>query len=483
MPTAGDLVINFLGRHEQFSKTAATVRNEMKKTADAAKPMAGSLATAFSPLLKLGGAAAGIAGISLSAQAAVGAVAALIGEMRDMAQAADRLSVSVEFYQKMSMAAKSVGVDANTMAAGLSKMQRMIAEAVGGNETAAKAFRDMGLSAKFLQSVGVEQAFTLMADAMQKVADPMERTRLEMVMFEEGGPKLRIALEQAAQGFVQFKDSIVSDAEVRNIAQVAAQWDLLMMKAKAYGATAVSLGILGAKQVDWTATAVGAAGAMAGMPGLGTATHALRGRAEQVSAPASAATASAVSDEMRLQSELARDAEKLAASALQALKDHQKEQEELNKLEEDYARKQKSAYDAMQKRGEAIRESVRTPLEELRDTMNELEALRSFGFIDEETFARAGLEAQAKRLAAEKGAAVDEAGAPKMQFAGAMERGSREAWSTILANLGGRAGDDEVKRLGREQVRAQRLIERNTAKLYEALREQRAGAEGEELFP
>ena len=91
---------------------------------------------------------------------------------------------------------------------------------------------------------------------------------------------------------------------------------------------------------------------------------------------------------------------------------------------------------ALAERGSAIFEATRTPFEKFQQSVRELRGLASVGAIDPTTFQRAMAKARADFEATiPKGEKKDEK-RQGTQFAGAMERGTTEAWSTVLAAMG-----------------------------------------------
>jgi hypothetical protein len=86
-------------------------------------------------------------------------------------------------------------------------------------------------------------------------------------------------------------------------------------------------------------------------------------------------------------------------------------------------------------RGAELTETFRTPMEEFTDKMAELERLRERQAITEETYQRART-AYGEELGRAGGEEAPRGGREHPEFAGALERGSREAYSAILAAMG-----------------------------------------------
>jgi len=133
----------------------------------------------FGSLLAVGGAAAFTNVIKGSLDAA--------NRLNDLS---DRLGVSVEGFSRLEYAAKTTGVSTQTLAMGLQRMTRRVSEAANGSGEAIGALQELGISAEKLNALRPEQAFEILADALDDVPNKADKVRLAMKLFDSEGVSL-----------------------------------------------------------------------------------------------------------------------------------------------------------------------------------------------------------------------------------------------------------------------------------------------------
>ncbi len=165
-------------KFERGINTANGHLEKLSKTAKAANKI-------FGALLVVGGGAAfsGLVKSSLDAASRLGDMSA-------------RLGVTVEGLSRLEYAAKLTGVSSNTLATGLQRMTRRVAEAAQGSGEAIGALNELGLSAQKLKELRPEQQFEVLADALEKVPAQSDKVRLGMKLLDSEG----VALLQTMKG-------------------------------------------------------------------------------------------------------------------------------------------------------------------------------------------------------------------------------------------------------------------------------------------
>ena len=165
-------------KFERGINTANGHLNKLSKTATAANKI-------FGALLVAGGGAAfsGLVKSSLDAANRLGDLSA-------------RLGVTVEGLSRLEYAAKLTGVSSNTLATGLQRMTRRVAEAANGSGEAIGALNELGLSAEKLKQLRPEQQFEVLADALEAVPEQSDKVRLGMKLLDSEG----VALLQTMKG-------------------------------------------------------------------------------------------------------------------------------------------------------------------------------------------------------------------------------------------------------------------------------------------
>lgn len=101
-----------------------------------------------------------------------------------------RLGASVEGLSRLEYAAKLTGVSSNTLATGMQRATRRIADAANGSGEAVGALNELGLSATKLKELRPEQQFEVLADALEAVPDQADKVRLSMKILDSEGVSL-----------------------------------------------------------------------------------------------------------------------------------------------------------------------------------------------------------------------------------------------------------------------------------------------------
>ena len=144
----------------------------------------------------------GMSGVTALAGAAK--VYAQIGD--SVASAAKRTGMSAEAFSALAYAAKFSDVEASDLEGSLRKMQKTLASAAGGSQSAEENFTALGLSAKALLALTPEQQFMVLADRLAKIENPAMRAAAAMKVFGRGGVALMPMMEGGAAGISALTD-------------------------------------------------------------------------------------------------------------------------------------------------------------------------------------------------------------------------------------------------------------------------------------
>jgi len=115
-------------------------------------------------------------------------------------KASQRTGITVERLSELAYAAEQSGADLATLEAGVRRMQKTIAEAAGGSESALEALVNLGLSVQQLAGLSPDQQFTLIADRLAQIADPAQRAAAAMKVFGQAGTQLLPMVADGAAG-------------------------------------------------------------------------------------------------------------------------------------------------------------------------------------------------------------------------------------------------------------------------------------------
>jgi hypothetical protein len=148
-------------------------------------------------------------GISIGSGAAGIALAALTVKTMQATDAlgktSDKLGVMPSKLQAMQRAAQLTGVSVDTANMALQRMVRRVQEASLGTGEAKGAIAQLGLEAKELAQLPVDEQFKRIADAMGDVSESGEKVRLAMKLFDSEGVALVNTLALGSAGLEKIE--------------------------------------------------------------------------------------------------------------------------------------------------------------------------------------------------------------------------------------------------------------------------------------
>lgn len=150
---------------------------------------------------------AGLMAVKAGIGAVSGAVSSVLQSMDDMGKMdefATRLGMSADSLTVLGYAAEQTGSSQEAMNMGLEKMQRNLSEAAAGSKTAQATFAELGLSAKDLAGQSTDKVFAAIAEQIQQIQDPTEKTRLAIELFGRSGGQFINLLNMGAEGLNQY---------------------------------------------------------------------------------------------------------------------------------------------------------------------------------------------------------------------------------------------------------------------------------------
>lgn len=155
-------------------------------------------------------ASAGAAFVTFGAQALTAA--------DDIGDAAARIGISAESFQKLGAAASAAGGTPELMTAALDKLNVGLGQfqATGGGPAAA-AFNQLGLASKVASGeiANSEQAFYAIAGALENVQNPAEKAALSAKLFgRAAGPDMLEVLAAGEQGLKQYGEAAANSGRI-----------------------------------------------------------------------------------------------------------------------------------------------------------------------------------------------------------------------------------------------------------------------------
>lgn len=181
---------------------------------------------------KLGSAAAGFLP-ALGAAAMVSAVKNVVSSLDEIGKTADRIGITTDALQELRAVAESAGVEQSALDNSIEKLGKGLAEAATGIGTAKYALDELGLSANDLMGLGLDGALAKIADEINKVPDPMQKTVLATQLFGRSGTPMLNLLREGAAGMDKMRKEarelgiVIDEDLIRNAEEAQTQLDLM----------------------------------------------------------------------------------------------------------------------------------------------------------------------------------------------------------------------------------------------------------------
>lgn len=144
-------------------------------------------------------------------------------KLDDVGDIASRLGVTSNALINLSSIAKDAGVSQETLVNSMTKLQRNIVAAAGGAKQQAEAFAKLGLSAKELAALPIDEAMLKVGDALKEVSNQNQRAAIAMDVFGKSGAQLTGFLEQGSAAINETAASLdnlggkITDLDSTNI--------------------------------------------------------------------------------------------------------------------------------------------------------------------------------------------------------------------------------------------------------------------------
>lgn len=172
--------------------------NDLKKWSDkTGKDSGGGFSSMLAGGLKGAGplllASVGVAGV-MGGKELASSVVEGIGDIGKQGVIAKAMGIDPSAFTGIAGVAKSAGEDTREFIESLVTMGKLGTDAAKGTEQAADAFKTMGLNANDFIKLSADEQFYKIFEAINKIQDPLSRTRVLMQAFGEDGGKYLLPL-------------------------------------------------------------------------------------------------------------------------------------------------------------------------------------------------------------------------------------------------------------------------------------------------
>jgi len=131
---------------------------------------------------KVGAAAIAAAGVAM-----IGLTKTSLANIDTLTKQARTLGLTTSAFQKMTLVAGEAGIESGKLSSMLGLMQRNIVELQKGTKLQTEAFSKLGLSVKDLQGLSPDEQFAKIAESLDAIKDPAQKTALAMETFGRSG--------------------------------------------------------------------------------------------------------------------------------------------------------------------------------------------------------------------------------------------------------------------------------------------------------
>ena len=232
MATVGDLVVNLSTDANKFNSGISGAQSGLKSFGESAKSFINPIKAGFAGVA-VGAAAAGVA---------IYAVANRISSLAGIADEAVKTGLSGAFLQRLGYAADQSGVNVDTLTGGIKKLTIAIGKADP------KPFEKLGVDFQTLKTLQPEQQFMMIAESIGKLPTAAERAAASVSIFGKSG----VDMANLFAGGMGELNALLKDAEALGIgispeglATAAAADDAIQRMKASFGALfdQVSIGL------------------------------------------------------------------------------------------------------------------------------------------------------------------------------------------------------------------------------------------------
>ena len=220
---ANDLVVNLSGNNSKLKNSLKESKSALASFGESAKSLINPIKAGFAGVA-VGAAAAGVA---------IYAVANRISSLAGIADEAVKTGLSGAFLQRLGYAADQSGVNVDTLTGGIKKLTIAIGKADP------KPFEKLGVDFQKLKTLQPEQQFMMIADAIGKLPTAAERAAASVSIFGKSG----VDMANLFAGGMGELNTLLKDAEALGIgispeglAKAAAADDAIQRMKASFGA-------------------------------------------------------------------------------------------------------------------------------------------------------------------------------------------------------------------------------------------------------
>jgi hypothetical protein len=196
----------------EIEKTNKKLLGFQKQASSSLKSVERS-AIEFGNVLRAGFAVAGFTSLSM-------AISDVVSRGDELSRLSEQLGSTVESLSQLQYISQKSDVDFKALTTSLNSFSKNLGMAAEDGGRAKEALRDLGIDARRLVSLSLDDQLDVIADAMARIENPTQRTKIAMELFGSAGAGLIPILAQGSDGIRRLREE--SDALGRTMSTEAA---------------------------------------------------------------------------------------------------------------------------------------------------------------------------------------------------------------------------------------------------------------------
>ena len=213
-------VTEAIAKYDALGKEAPAdmlrIQKETQGAANALKAVPAATDNILSGLSKMGAAL----GIGFSVGAVINFGKSVFDAASQIHDLSEQLGISSEAVQGFKFAAEQSGSSLDAVASAITKMNQHLS---AGDDSTVAALKAAGLSFQNIRNLSPEDAFLAIADAIQKVPDPMKQSELAITLFGKSAAELLPAIKEGFRG-VSDGASKMSEETIKSLEAAQDAW-------------------------------------------------------------------------------------------------------------------------------------------------------------------------------------------------------------------------------------------------------------------
>lgn len=168
---------------------------------------------------------------ALGAAAVIQSVKRVTSELDSIGKKADQIGLTTDAFQELIFVAEGAGVSQEKFTSSMERFSKRLGEATLGAGAAAKMLKTMGLDAKELTQIPLDEALNRVADRMNKIEDPTQKAAAAAAIFGREGVAMVNMMREGSAGLNDLRraaneaGAVIDEDVIRNAEEMQTKLD------------------------------------------------------------------------------------------------------------------------------------------------------------------------------------------------------------------------------------------------------------------